>query len=82
MMVYGYRSDDPCTHTHTRPQEVRKEETFMPITTGVIPPQRVLDEEEDVCEYLYAEGMASLKRCVVCLKVDGRWTFPTTSIGG
>lgn len=54
----------------------------MPITTGVIPPQRVLDEEEDVCEYLYAEGMASLKRCVVCLKVDGRWTFPTTSIGG
>lgn len=53
----------------------------MPITTGVIPPHRVLDEEEDVCEYLYAEGMASLERCVVCLKeVNGRWTSPTTSI--
>ena len=37
----------------------------MPITTGVVPPQRVLDEAEDVCEYLYAEGMASLQRCVL-----------------
>lgn len=45
-------------------QAVRKDETFVPTTTGVIPERRVLDAEKDVCEYLYHEGMASLKRCV------------------
>jgi hypothetical protein len=62
--IYVYTHCQPPTRVHQHQQEVRKHETFMPETTGVLPAGRVLDEEEDVCEYLYHEGMASLQRCV------------------
>lgn len=54
-----------------QPQEVRRHETFMPETTGMVPSkQRVLDKEEgsggDVCAHLYQEGMAALERYASC----------------